>query len=82
MKKEAADIAAREIVNGKSSSKVIIYLLESSASQQAARRTAMENATDNAEELIEDLGLKYNRARQASITQEISEIVGGAEALK
>ena len=42
----------------------------------------MENATDNAEELIEDLGLKYNRARQASITQEISEIVGGAEALK
>ncbi len=58
------------------------YLLESSASQQAARRTAMENATDNAEELIEDLGLKYNRARQASITQEISEIVGGAEALK
>lgn len=61
---------------------VLGYLLESSASQQAARRTAMENATDNAEELIEDLGLKYNRARQASITQEISEIVGGAEALK
>jgi len=57
-------------------------LIESSASEQGARRTAMESATDNAEEMIEDLALKYNRARQASITQEISEIVGGAEALK
>ncbi|SDY67157.1 ATP synthase F1 subcomplex gamma subunit [Proteiniborus ethanoligenes] len=57
-------------------------LIESSASEQGARRTAMESATDNAEEMIDDLGLKYNRARQASITQEISEIVGGAEALK
>lgn len=57
-------------------------LIESSASEQGARRTAMESATDNAEEMIEDLELRYNRARQASITQEISEIVGGAEALK
>ncbi len=57
-------------------------LIESSASLQGARRTAMESATDNAEEMIEDLELRYNRARQASITQEISEIVGGAEALK
>lgn len=57
-------------------------LIESSASEQAARRVAMENATDNAEEMIEDLKLSFNRARQASITQEISEIVGGAEALK
>lgn len=57
-------------------------MIESSASEQGARRTAMESATDNAEEMIDDLGLKYNRARQASITQEISEIVGGAEALK
>lgn len=56
-------------------------LLESSASEQASRRTAMENATSNGEELLEDLQLEYNRARQASITQEISEIVGGAEAL-
>lgn len=62
---------------------VTIYgcLLESSASEQASRRTAMENATSNGEELLEDLQLEYNRARQASITQEISEIVGGAEAL-
>ena len=45
----------------------------------AARRTAMEAATGNAEEMIEQLNLYYNRARQASITQEITEIVGGAE---
>lgn len=57
-------------------------LLESSASEQGSRRVAMENATDNAEEFIQDLQLKYNRARQAAITQEIAEIVGGAEALK
>jgi len=57
-------------------------LIEASASEQGARRVAMESATDNAEEMIDDLNLKYNRARQASITQEISEIVGGAEALK
>jgi F-type H+-transporting ATPase subunit gamma len=57
-------------------------LAESSASEQAARRIAMENATDNAEEMIDKLTLTYNRARQAAITQEIAEIVGGAEALK
>ena len=57
-------------------------LVESSASEQGARRVAMESATDNAEEMIDDLTLLYNRARQAAITQEIAEIVGGAEALK
>ena len=57
-------------------------LLESYAAEQAARMTAMENATENAEELIAKLTLTYNRARQAAITKEISEIVGGAEALK
>lgn len=57
-------------------------MVESSASEQAARRIAMENASDNAEEIIEDLTLSFNQARQAAITQEISEIVGGAEALK
>jgi len=51
------------------------------ASELAARRTAMEAATDNAEELIEKLNLYYNRARQAGITQEITEIVAGAEEL-
>lgn len=55
-------------------------LVESSASQQGARMTAMESATDNASEMIESLELLYNRARQAAITQEISEIVAGADA--
>ena len=54
---------------------------DSLASEQAARRTAMESATSNAEEMIDKLSLNYNRARQASITQEITEIVGGAEGL-
>ncbi|MCP4726068.1 MAG: ATP synthase F1 subunit gamma [bacterium] len=57
-------------------------LLESYAAEQGARMTAMENATDSAQEMIENLTLHYNRARQAAITKEISEIVGGAEALK
>jgi len=57
-------------------------LLESFASEQAARMMAMENATENAGEMISDLTLQYNKARQAAITKEILEIVGGAEALK
>ncbi|MCB0261773.1 MAG: ATP synthase F1 subunit gamma [Calditrichaeota bacterium] len=57
-------------------------LLESFASEQAARMIAMENATDNANEIIRQLTLQYNKARQAAITKEILEIVGGAEALK
>ncbi|MBX6333139.1 MAG: ATP synthase F1 subunit gamma [Gemmatimonadaceae bacterium] len=56
-------------------------LVETAASEQGARRTAMKNATDNAGELLNTLRRTYNRARQAQITQEIAEIVGGAEAL-
>ncbi len=56
-------------------------LQESAASELAARMTAMNNASDNASELISDLSLSYNKARQAAITQEILEVVGGAEAL-
>ncbi|MGN0614404.1 MAG: ATP synthase F1 subunit gamma [Porcipelethomonas sp.] len=55
-------------------------IVDSFAAEQAARRTAMENATDNANEMIDNLSLVYNRARQAAITQEITEIVGGASA--
>ncbi|HET6360563.1 MAG TPA: ATP synthase F1 subunit gamma [Gemmatimonadota bacterium] len=55
---------------------------ESAASEHGARRTAMKNATDNAKDLIRALTRSYNRARQAQITQEIAELVGGAEALK
>ena len=54
-------------------------VVESYASEQSARRMAMESASDNASEMIEDLNLSYNRARQAAITQEITEIVAGAE---
>jgi len=62
----------------------VIYsaLLESKASEFGARMTAMDSATENANEMIDDLTLKFNRARQAEITKEITEIVGGAEALK
>ncbi len=57
-------------------------LLESTASEFASRRVAMKSATDNASDMIADLTLQYNRARQAAITQEIAEIVGGANALQ
>src|SRR5918998_4650313 len=57
-------------------------LVETAAAEQAARRTAMKNATDNAGEMLNLLRRTYNRARQANITQEIAEIVGGAAALQ
>lgn len=61
----------------------LIYgaLKESIASENGARMQAMDNATSNAEEMISDLTLKYNRARQGSITQELTEIIAGAEAI-
>lgn len=58
------------------------YVLESVASEHGARMTAMENATENAGEMIQQLTMDYNKARQASITKELMEIVSGAEALK
>jgi len=57
-------------------------LLDSFAAEHGARMTAMHKATENADELLKDLKLSYNKARQAAITNEILEIVGGAEALK
>ncbi len=62
----------------------LIYgaLLDAKASEHAARMTAMRSASDNASDLIDGLSLTYNRARQAAITQEITEIVGGASALE
>ena len=57
-------------------------LFESMLSEQASRRTAMENATDNATELEDKLLLEFNKSRQASITQEITEISGAANAIK
>ena len=75
---EVLDIILPRYINN------ILYasLLESKASEFGSRMTAMDSATENAEEMIEDLTLTYNRARQAQITREITEIVGGAEALK
>ena len=57
------------------------YLLENNASEHGARMTAMDAATENAEELMKDLKISYNKARQEAITKELSEIVGGAAAL-
>ena len=64
--------------------KIQLYkaLLDSYASEQGARMTAMHQATDNADDLLKELRLSYNKARQTAITKEILEIVGGAEALK
>ena len=64
--------------------KSVIYggMMDAVASENGARMTAMDNATSNAEDMIENLTLSYNRARQGAITQEITEIVSGAEALK
>jgi len=62
--------------------KLFGVLLESMASEQAARMSAMQNASENAKDLIHSLTLVYNKARQAAITQEIMEIVSGAEALR
>lgn len=61
---------------------VFTSLVENAAAEQGQRRTAMKNATDNAGEVLEHLTRTYNRARQAQITQEIAEIVGGAAALE
>lgn len=62
----------------------LIYgaLIEAVASENGARMQAMDNATSNAEEMIDDLSLKFNRARQASITQELTEIISGANAIE
>ena len=56
-------------------------MVENNACEQAARMLAMKNASDYAGDLIEELGLVYNKARQAAITQELSEIAGGAAAV-
>jgi F-type H+-transporting ATPase subunit gamma len=61
--------------------RIYAALLDSAASESAARRRAMKSATDNAEEMIKSLTRMMNKERQAAITQEISEIVGGANAL-
>ena len=74
---EALDIIIPKYINS------LIYgaLMEAIASENGARMTAMDNATSNAEDIISELSLKYNRARQSSITQELTEIIAGANAI-
>ncbi len=76
-----ADEILNELVPMSLRSELYSIALQTKTSEQASRRVAMENANDNAEELTETLLLKYNQARQAAITQEIAEIVAGADSL-
>ena len=73
--------SARALLPRYVSARIFSALLESAASESAARRRAMKSASDNAQDLIKTFTQLANQARQAEITQEISEIVGGADAL-
>jgi len=78
----SADAIVTELLPAYVRNAIYRALVETAASEQGARRTAMKNATDNATEVLGVLRRTYNRARQANITQEIAEIVGGAAALE
>ncbi len=79
---EPEDVEALDMIIPKYITSLIYgAMMEAVASENGARMQAMDNATSNAEEMICDLSLKYNRARQGSITQELTEIIAGAEAL-
>ncbi|MGH7700389.1 MAG: ATP synthase F1 subunit gamma [Gemmatimonadales bacterium] len=80
--KPSADAILERLLPLSVRNQVYRALVETAAAEQGARRTAMKNATDNAGEMLELLQRTYNRARQSQITQEIAEIVGGAEALR
>ncbi len=77
----AGGAIVQELVPKILKTKFYSYILDSNAAEHGARMTAMDQATDNAEELLKELKLTYNRARQAAITTEITEIVSGAAAL-
>jgi F-type H+-transporting ATPase subunit gamma len=76
------EVILEELLPQYAESLVYGALLDAKASEHASRMTAMKSATDNADDIIGSLTLSYNRARQAAITQEITEIVGGAAALE
>ncbi len=79
---EPEDVEALDLIVPKYVASLIYgAMVEAVASENGARMQAMDNATSNAEDMISDLALKYNRARQGSITQELTEIIAGAEAL-
>ncbi len=77
----SAEAALGQIIPKYINTRIFSAMVEAAACELGARMTAMDSATENADELIGDLGIIYNRARQAAITQEINEIVGGANAL-
>ena len=76
------DEVARQLIPRYLETQMYHCLTESLASEYAARMVSMRNATDNAEEVIQELTLSYNKARQASITRDLIDIIGGVEALK
>lgn len=79
---EPEDVEALDLIIPKYVASLVYgAMVEAVASENGARMQAMDNATSNAEDMISDLSLKYNRARQGSITQELTEIIAGAEAL-
>lgn len=77
---ESPRVMMHQFLNGYLSAMLYSKLLESQLSEQSSRRTAMDNANDNADELLKKLSIEYNKARQSAITQEITEVVGGANA--
>lgn len=78
----SAEVLLRSVTVRLLDAQIYQALLEASASEHSMRMIAMKNATDNASDIIDDLTLEYNNARQAAITQELAEITGGAEAIK
>jgi F-type H+-transporting ATPase subunit gamma len=78
----SAEVVLEEVTERLIESQLNQAFMESAASEQSMRMMAMKNATDNASDLIDDLTLAFNTARQAAITQELAEITGGAEAMK
>lgn len=78
----SAEAIFKRLISEYTASQVYNGIRESFASEQASRRNAMQSATDSADEMLNKLEAEYNRARQSSITREITEIAGGAEALK
>ena len=75
------EVILEELLNKNIATQLFSAQMESTASELAARMTAMDNATRNAGEMIDSLSLKYNRQRQAMITKELIEIISGAEAV-
>lgn len=78
----SAEVIFKRLISEYTASQVYNGIRESFASEQASRRNAMQSATESADEMLNKLEVEYNRARQSSITREITEIAGGAEALK